>query len=148
MNHEKRLSRHIRNKSPEPTRENFVALHGKSEWTHTMTIDIDDLDEDQLLELNDRIITRLNYLEQRRAQEAMLKFAPGERVQFTSKDGSLVEGVILKYNRKTVVIATDSGKRWRVSPGFLSKSAAKTRQPGPANVVMLRPDQGGRAPKF
>jgi len=78
----------------------------------------------------------------------MLRFAPpGERVHFTSKDGSLVEGVIIKYNRKTVVIATDSGKRWRVSPGFLSKLGAKTRQLGPANIVMLRPDQGDRAPR-
>ena len=113
-----------------------------------MTINIDDLDEAQLLELNDRVITRLNYLEQCKAQETMLKFAPGERVQFTSKDGSLVEGVIIKYNRKTVVIASDSGKRWRVSPGLLSKIAAKTHQPGPANVIMLRPDQGCRAPKY
>ena len=108
-----------------------------------MTININDLDEGQLLELNERIITRLNYLEQRSAQEAMLKFAPGERVHFTSKDGSLIEGVIIKYNRKTVVIATDGGKRWRVSPGFLSKIAAKTRQPDPTNVVMLRSNQGG-----
>jgi hypothetical protein len=85
-------------------------------------IDIDQLSEEELIDLNHRIVERLNFLSQARAHEKMLKFRVGERVQFESNAGQTLSGVLMKYNKKTVSILTDEGQRWNVAPGFL-KSA-------------------------
>lgn len=49
----------------------------------------------------------------------MVKFTKGDRVGFQTKDGDTLEGVVLRLNKKTVSVLTDSGQRWNVSPGLL-----------------------------
>lgn len=48
----------------------------------------------------------------------MVRFHVGERVSF-DPDGRMRNGVLLKFNPKTVIVLADEGQRWKVSPQFL-----------------------------
>lgn len=84
-------------------------------------IDIDKLTEAELTDLNHRVVERLRFLQQMKAHAYMLDFSIGERVSFQTDDRSMVNGIITKYNQKTVTVITESGQRWNVSPVFLRK---------------------------
>jgi hypothetical protein len=60
--------------------------------------------------------------------QSMMQFHPGARVSFSSPQGERVLATIMKFNRKTVTVVTDSGQRWNVSPHLLSavKDAAQS----------------------
>ena len=64
----------------------------------------------------------------------MVKFNLGQRVSF-DPDGRLRSGTLIKFNPKTVVVMTDDGQRWKVSPQFL-RHLVDDQQPG--NVTVLR----------
>ncbi|HEY2785493.1 MAG TPA: hypothetical protein VGJ05_11020 [Fimbriiglobus sp.] len=85
-----------------------------------MLIDVDTLNENDLLDLNRRVIERLRFLQQARAHSGMLQFAIGEPVSFPNQRGVRVFGVISRYNKKTVTVVTDSGHTWTVSPQLLT----------------------------
>jgi len=89
-----------------------------------MTIDIDKLSETELVDLNRRIVERLRFLQQARAHVAMLRFRIGDRVVFEPDARGSVQGVIVRYNRKSVSVLADDGMRWTVAPGFLRLAAA------------------------
>jgi hypothetical protein len=93
-----------------------------------MKIDIDKLNEEELIDLNNRIVARLRFLNQMRAHSQMLDFRIGDRVTFQPEGRAPLFGVITRYNKKTVTVITDSGQHWNVAPGLLRKAAA------PANV--------------
>ncbi|MDH3638866.1 MAG: hypothetical protein OES09_10465 [Gammaproteobacteria bacterium] len=101
-----------------------------------MKIDIDQLTEAQLIDLNHRIVERLKFLEQMRAHSEMLEFSVGDRVTFTPDGRGPAQGILTKYNRKTVTVITDDGQRWNVSPSFLRKASKKTKKGG--NVIALK----------
>ncbi len=82
-----------------------------------MKIDIDGLTEEELIELNHRVVERLKLLAQTRADQAMTRFRIGERVRFTPDGARPVTGMLIRCNRKTVTIMTDDGQRWNVSRG-------------------------------
>jgi hypothetical protein len=48
----------------------------------------------------------------------MIKFEVGQRVSF-DPDGRMRTGVLIKFNPKTVVVLTDDGQRWKVSPQLI-----------------------------
>jgi hypothetical protein len=103
-----------------------------------MTIDIDKLTEAELIDLHNRVATRLQFLQQMRAHAHMLDFSIGQRVSFQPDGQPLVTGIISKYNRKTVTVITETGQRWNVSPQFLRKaSAASEAKTAPAQVLHL-----------
>ena len=77
------------------------------------------LDEDDLRFLNQLIVERLNRISQARATMLMASFSQGDRVGFRARDGQLLEGVVLRLNKKTVSIATDDGHQWNVAPVLL-----------------------------
>ena len=83
-----------------------------------MNINIDQMTEDELRALNQLIIARLKLLQQRNTINSMVKFQVGQRVSF-DPDGRMRTGVLVKFNPKTVVVLTDEGQRWKVSPQFL-----------------------------
>ena len=85
---------------------------------HTMNINLDKLTEDELLALNRRIIERLKLIQQHKTLDSMIKFEVGQRVGF-DPDGRMRVGVLIKFNPKTVVVLTDDGQRWKVSPQFI-----------------------------
>ncbi|MFZ2738702.1 MAG: hypothetical protein WBI20_05360 [Burkholderiaceae bacterium] len=83
-----------------------------------MDINLDKLTEDELLGLNRRIVERLKLIRQHSTLTSMIKFEVGQRVSF-DPDGRARSGVLIKFNPKTVVVLTDDGLRWKVSPQFL-----------------------------
>ena len=81
-------------------------------------INIDNLTEDELLALNRRVIARLKLIQQHSTLNSMIKFEVGQRVSF-DPDGRVRTGILIKFNPKTVVVLTDDGQRWKVSPQLL-----------------------------
>jgi hypothetical protein len=104
-----------------------------------MPIDIDKLTEAELVDLNHRIVERLRFLHQMRAHAKMLEFKIGDRVTFQAESGGSIEGMLTRYNRKTVTVITDDGRQWNVSPALLSRVAPATAKAHTrSNVVSLR----------
>jgi ribosomal protein S17 len=104
-----------------------------------MPINIDKLTEAELIDLNHRIVERLRFLQQMRAHAKMLEFKIGDRVVFQAEGGRPVEGVLTRYNRKTVTVITDDGRQRNVSPALLSKAVPATSKAHTrSNVVSLK----------
>ena len=104
-----------------------------------MRIGIDALTEAELIDLNNRIVERLRFLNQMRAHGQMLQFKIGDRVSFQPEGHPIVVGMLTRYNRRTVTVITDSGQRWNVAPTLLrwADSSAVSQNRGP-NVIQLR----------
>lgn len=104
-----------------------------------MKIDIDKLTENELIDLNNRVVARLRFLNQMRAHSQMLDFRIGDRVTFHPEGHPPLFGIVTRYNRKTVTVITDIGQHWNVAPGLLRKAASPNRtDTGTARVVQLR----------
>lgn len=102
-----------------------------------MSIEIDDLSYDELLDLNDRIIARLKHLDAADALNAMMKFNVGAKVCFDSGKHGIQVGTLIKFNQKTVTVLTDDGRRrWKVSPQMLSPVVEEATDS--ANVIDLK----------
>ena len=83
-------------------------------------MNIDDLTIDQLLELNDKVCRRIDELRAKQDREALALLRPGMQVKFTSGD-EVITGVLLKRNRKTVLISSENGERhYKVPAGVVS----------------------------
>jgi hypothetical protein len=105
----------------------------------SMRIDIDKLTEAELIDLNNRVVARLQFLAQMRAHAQMLEFKIGDRVSFQPDGHRRVVGMLTRYNRKTVTIITDDGQRWNVSPRLLGRADEPQRSGHPAaNIVPFR----------
>jgi hypothetical protein len=104
-----------------------------------VAIDIDKLSEPELVDLNNRIVARLKFLQQMRAHTSMLQFSLGEKVSFQPDGHPVLFGVITKYNRKSVTVITESGQHWTVAPTFLRKirSVQEADSGGGAQVFNL-----------
>ena len=104
-----------------------------------MKIDIDKLSEEELIDLNNRVVERLRFLNQMRAHSLMLDFKIGDRVTFQPTGHPLLVGMLTRYNRKTVTVITDSGQHWNVSPGLLRRAESPDRtDTGDTKVIRLR----------
>jgi hypothetical protein len=77
------------------------------------------LNEEDLLFLNRLIVERLNLIAQARSTSQMIRFTKGDRVGFQAPDGRMLEGIVLRLNKKTVSVNTDDGHQWNVAPGLL-----------------------------
>jgi hypothetical protein len=103
-----------------------------------MKIDIDKLSEAELVDLNHRIVARLRFLNQMRAHAEMLEFKIGDRVSFRPSGQGRVEGMLTRYNKKTVTVITDDGRQWNVSPQLLSKVlSSETAGAGGSDLILL-----------
>src|SRR3954453_5770768 len=105
-----------------------------------MTTDIDRLTEAELIDLNHRIVERLRFLQQMRAHKQMLEFRIGDRVAFQADGRGTVEGMLTRYNRKSVTVITDDGPHWNVSPALLPRAAppAAAKPQTRPNLVRLK----------
>ena len=86
-----------------------------------MKIDIDSLSYDELVELNHKIVERLKFLDSMHTHKEMMQFSPGDQVCFEAPGRNKQFGTLVKYNKKTVTVMTESGQKWNVSPHLLSK---------------------------
>ena len=106
-----------------------------------MNIDLSQLTESELIDLNRRIVERLRMIRQVHAHVKMMEFSIGERVWFQT-DLRRVEGVLVRYNKKSVTVVTDDGERWTVSPGFLERAEAKSSGQM-SHIVQMRKAEPG-----
>ena len=95
-----------------------------------MKIGIDHLNYDELVELNHKIVERLKFLDSMHAHKAMMQFNLGDEVCFEPSGRGKQFGKLVKYNRKTVTVITESGQKWNVSPHLLSKVKTVNRVKG------------------
>lgn len=111
-----------------------------------MRVDIEQLSEVELIDLNHRIVARLQLLRQLEAHAGMLEFSIGERVTFHPEGRPAVIGMITRYNKRTVSVVTDDGHRWNVAPQFMQRLEVKMASgAGASNVITLpRPDKTSR----
>jgi hypothetical protein len=104
-----------------------------------MKIDIDKLSEEELIDLNNRVVERLRFLSQMRAHSEMLDFKIGDRVAFQPAGHPRLVGMLTRYNKKTVTVITDTGQHWNVAPGLLRKAESTAgADAGRAKVIRLR----------
>jgi hypothetical protein len=104
----------------------------------SLKIDIDKLTEEQLVDLNHRIVARLKFLREARSHSAMLEFRIGDRVSFNPEGRAQLVGIVTKYNRKTVTVITEGGEHWNVSPMLLRRAVAAVSQSASPNVVPIK----------
>lgn len=100
---------------------------------------IDSLSEEELIDLNHKIVARLRFLNQMRSHTAMLDFRLGERVRFHPTGRGNLTGTITRYNKKTVTVITDSGEHWNVAPGLLTKLDSPSAGSSRANEIKIVP---------
>src|SRR4051812_34175194 len=119
-----------------------------------VSIEIDPLTESELIDLNRKIVERLRLLHQMRAHRQMLEFRIGDRVTFQADGRGTVEGMLTRYNRKSVTVITDDGHHWNVSPAHCQVNRVwlgRPEWPGPesrdekAAQPALSPPLPGRA---
>ena len=105
-----------------------------------MKIDIDKLTEQELIELNHKIVERLKFLASMRAHAEMLEFNIGETVSFSPPGHGELTGMLVQYNKKTVTILTEDGQKWNVSPHLLERAKKPKRQvKRSGNVIEILP---------
>ena len=84
-----------------------------------MPIDIEKLSVEELIELNKRVVRRIEYLHSLKTRAHLDRFEVGDRVTFQS-DGRIVEGIVTRVNRKTLSVRTKD-TRWNIHPRFVTK---------------------------
>jgi len=92
-----------------------------------MHIDIEKLSLEELLELNRRVVRRIDYLHSLKTRAHLDRFEPGDRISFQS-DGHAVEGVVLRVNSKTLSIRTKDA-HWNIHPRFVTKLPVSGGEP-------------------
>ena len=86
-----------------------------------------------------RIVERLRFLSQMRAHAKMLQFRIGDRVAFQAEGDRSVIGILTRYNRKTVTVVADDGRRWNVSPTLLrGADGSRASEDQAPNITPLR----------
>jgi hypothetical protein len=104
-----------------------------------MKVDIDKLSEEELIDLDDRIVERLRSLSEMRTHSKMLDFKIGDRVTFHPHRRPPVVGMLTRYNKKLFTVITDSGQHWNVAPGLLRKLApTEATETSKTKVIQLR----------
>ncbi len=93
-----------------------------------MSIDIESLSYEELLELHHLISQRLKTLESSKNPRDNRKFNQGDKVSFAHPTLGLQTGTLLAHKEKTVTVVTRSGQKWDVSPHLLRKVVSRDKQ--------------------
>lgn len=68
----------------------------------------------------------------------MLEFRIGDWLSFRPSGQGRVEGMLTRYNKKTVTVVTDEGRQWNVSPNLLGTVLLPdTANPEGPNIRLL-----------
>ena len=86
-----------------------------------MSIDIDSLSYEELLELQHLISQKLKSIESGQPPKQNWKFNQGDKVSFSHPTLGTQTGTLLNYREKTVTVITRNGQKWDVSPHLLRK---------------------------
>ena len=89
-----------------------------------------------LVELNHKIVERLKFLDSMHTHKEMMKFNRGDQVCFEAPGRGEQFGTLVKYNKKTVTVITESGQKWNVSPHLLKKvKSVRPNQNKQENII-------------
>jgi Zn-finger domain-containing protein len=80
---------------------------------------IEDMTVEQLLELNQVICNRIDYLRAKQDTEVLARMQIGNQVSFKTDEG-IMFGILIKKNKKTVIVLTEDKRRWKLPPGMLT----------------------------
>lgn len=100
---------------------------------------IDAMNEEELVDLNRRIIERIRIIRQIRAHQSMLQYRIGDRICFQPDGHPILTGTITRYNKKSVSVVLDCGHKWTVSPQFMWRAEAQTAQAEPTVKPVPQP---------
>ncbi|HEY3045258.1 MAG TPA: hypothetical protein VGJ39_14590 [Vicinamibacterales bacterium] len=103
-----------------------------------MRVDLTKLSEDELIELNRRIVERLQLIRSAKSLTQLAGFSVGMMVEVDTDDGRTVSGTVARLNRRTATIVAASG-RWRVSPSFLRVADALQAPTASGSRVVAMP---------
>lgn len=103
-----------------------------------MLIDLTALSEEELLELNRRIVERLQLIRSARHLTQLARFSIGMAVEFDTDDGRTVSGTIARLNQRTATVVSGQG-RWRVSPSLLRAPDASDASTRAGRVLPMPP---------
>jgi hypothetical protein len=106
-----------------------------------MSFDITKLSEVELIELNRRIVERLQLMRSAKNLTQLARFSVGMMVEFDAEDGRTITGTVARLNQKTATVIAAAG-RWRVSPAFLRPVPAVNGSATPARRVVAMPRRG------
>jgi hypothetical protein len=101
-----------------------------------MLLDLAKLSEDELVELNRRIIERLQLLRSAKNLAQLAQFSAGMAVEFDTDDGRTISETVARLNQRTATVVAVSG-RWRVSPSLLRAAATPQARSQAPRVVAL-----------
>ncbi|MCO5762883.1 MAG: hypothetical protein EP309_08260 [Gammaproteobacteria bacterium] len=89
------------------------------------------MNEEDPLFLNRLIVERLKLISQIRATKLITSLTRGDLVGSQAPEGRMLEGMVLRLNKKTTSVATNDGHQWNVAPGLLRlvQSAGNTQWP-------------------
>jgi hypothetical protein len=106
-----------------------------------VAFDITKLSEAELIELNRRIVERLQLMRSAKNLTQLARFSVGMIVEFDAEDGRTITGTVARLNQKTATVITEAG-RWRVSPAFLRPVPAVNGSATPAPRLVAMPRRG------
>ena len=101
-----------------------------------MAFDITKLSEDELLELNRRIVERLQFIRSAKNLTQLARFSVGMAVEFDADDGRTISGRVARLNQKTATVVSAAG-RWRVSPALLRLMPIGQESAPPSRIVEM-----------
>ena len=87
------------------------------------TFDLSRLSDDELIELNHKIVALLKARQRQSHHQSILNFERGARISFQGPEGRLLHGTIARVNQKSLTIDTEHGT-WRIDPSFVVKEKA------------------------
>ena len=93
-------------------------MTNKSNLPAEITSILNKLNEEQLIQLNHRIIERLNLFSKAKQLNAMSQFGVGDKISFEA-NGRIITGTIIRLNQKTVSIITENKEKWNVAPSLI-----------------------------
>ncbi|MCG6298270.1 hypothetical protein [Vibrio vulnificus] len=77
-------------------------------------MDIDTLTRTELIELNNRIVARLESMDELEVQAKRQQFTLGSPAEFVDDKGTARVCVVVKFNIKTISVSTANGERWNI----------------------------------
>ena len=107
--------------------------------------DLKKLSDDELRDLNRRIVEELDLRHRARQRKALLAFEVGDRVFFNDPEGRRHDGTVVRVNPKTLTIRTDRMMTWRVAPTLVKKATEDAQSPAGNLFPWRRPESEGDA---
>ena len=101
-----------------------------------MGFDITKLSENELLELNRRIVERLRLIWSAKSLTQLARFSVGMKVQFDTDDGHTISGTVSRLNQRTATVVSGAG-HWRVSPSLLRPLPEATSSAPVSRIVAM-----------